>query len=352
MKEKIAGISVVVNLVLAIGKIVVGITVNSAAILAEGLHSGMDVLSSAISFFGIRKAKKPSDKEHPYGHYKFEVFAGLIITLILLGTGIGIAYEAYKSFLNPGKVEITYPALGVMIFSALINEIMSRIKIHFGKKEDSMSLLSDGFHSRVDVYTSIAVLFGLILNKFWIYADPLLALLIGVYIIKQSFSLGKNATDSLLDTSAGEIIENKIKEIAKGQRIEVSELKTQKRGSAITANLEIKLPNKLSVEEATKISDNLREKLIENIENLKYVAIQIKSHEVSTGFYKSPMGFGRGFGWQRKGTMIGMLEETKGLGPDGFCVCPKCGYKIKHERGIPCSTMKCPKCGSLMVRGD
>ncbi len=350
MKEKVAIISVFVNLVLAASKILIGIVVNSAAILSEGLHSSMDTLSSSIGLFGIIKAKKPSDKEHPYGHYKFEIFAGLIITLILFGTGVGIIYESYKGFLNPGKVEITHIALGIMIFSALINEIMSKIKIHFGKKENSMSLLSDGFHSRVDVYTSVAVLFGLILNKYWIYADPLLALLIGVYIIKQSFSLGKNATDSLLDVSAGEMIENKIKEMAKEQRIDVSDLKTQKRGSAITANLIIDLPNKLNVEEATKLSNSLREKLIENIENLMYVAIQIKSHDVSTGFYKPSMGFGRSFEWQRRGKFKEEIREAKGLGPSGYCVCPKCGYELKHERGTPCTSLKCPKCNTLLIR--
>ena len=348
MKEKIAGISVLVNLVLAIGKIVTGIIANSAAILAEGLHSGIDILSSGIGFIGIRKAKKPSDKEHPYGHYKFEVFAGLIITLILFGTGIGIIYEAYKNFLNPTQVEIGYLALGVMIISAIVNEIMSRIKIHFGKKENSLSLLSDGFHSRIDVYTSVAVLVGLIFTKYWIYADSLLTLLIGIYIIKQSFSLGKNATDSLLDVSAGEEIENQIKKIAEEERIEVSDLKTQKRGSAITANLEIKLPSELSVEEAEKISANLKEKLIKNIENLMYVVIQIKSHEVSTGFYKPE--FGRGFGWQRRGKFKDTIKEAQGRGPGGYCVCPKCGYKIEHKRGTPCSTLKCPKCNVMLVR--
>lgn len=348
MKEKIAGISIIVNLALAIGKIVTGIIANSTAILADGFHSGMDILSSCIGFIGIRKAKKPSDKEHPYGHYKFEVFAGLIITLILFGTGIGIIYEAYKNFLNPSQVKIGYLALGVMIISAIINEIMSRIKIYFGKKENSLSLLSDGFHSRIDVYTSIAVLVGLILTKYWIYADSLLALLIGIYIIKQSFFLGKNATDSLLDVSAGEEIENQIKKIVEEERIEVSDLKTQKRGSAITANLEIKLPSELSIEEAEKISNNLKEKLIKNIENLVYVVIQIKSHEVSTGFYKPE--FGKGFGWQRRGRMKEIVEEARGLGPGGYCVCPKCGYKVEHKRGIPCSKIKCPKCNVSLVR--
>ena len=348
MKEKIAAISILANIILAGGKVTIGIFSNSAAILAEGIHSFMDIFSSAIGYIGIRISKKPSDQKHPYGHYKFEVLAGTIITIILLATGVGIIYEACRGFLDPEKVKISYLAFGIMIFSAVANEIMARLKIHYGKKESSISLLSDGFHSRVDVYASLAVFAGLFLIKYWIYTDSLLAFLIGVYIVKKSFSLGKEAVDSLLDVSAGKDVEERIKTIAKIQNIEISSLKTQKKGSAVTANLEIKLPSNLKVEEATKISDSLREKLIKAMENLQYVAIQITSHEVETGFYKPE--FGRGFGWQKKGRFRGEAEGAKGGGPGGYCVCQKCGYKMIHERGIPCSTLECPKCKINLTR--
>jgi len=348
MKEKIAIIAILANIILAVGKIVVGVIANSAAVLAEGIHSFMDVFSSAISYIGIKISKKPSDKKHPYGHYKFEVFSGLLITLILLGTGAWIVYEAYQKFLDPSSIKIPVLAFGVMIFSAVVNEIMARLKIHFGKKENSISLLSDGVHSRIDVYVSLAIFIGLFLTKYWIYADSLLALLIGIYIIKESFSLSREAVDSLLDVSAGEEIEEKIKSIVKEKNIEISSLKTQKKGSAVTANLEIKLSSDLSVEEATKISNNLREKLINEIESLQYVVIQIKSHEVETGFYK-PV-FGKGFGWQRRGRFKDEVEEAFGKGPSGYCICSKCGYKIAHQRGIPCSDLECPKCHIKLIR--
>jgi len=348
MKEKIALLSILANFVLAGGKIAVGFFSNSAAVLAEGLHSFMDIFSSAVGYIGIRISKKPEDEKHPYGHYKFEVLAGVIITLILLATGLGIMWESYKNFLNPDKIEIGYLAFGIMIFSAVVNEVMARFKIHFGKKENSVALLSDGLHSRIDVFASLAVLVGLALTKYWIFIDSALAFLIGLYIIKQSFSLGKEAIDSLLDVSAGEEIEENIKTIAKTQNIEITSLKTQKKGSAVTANLEIELPSNLNVEEATKTSNSLREKLIERIENLQYVAIQITSHEVETGFYKPT--FGRSFGWQRQGRFKGELETAKGGGPGGYCVCPQCDYKISHERGVPCSTLECPKCKINLVR--
>jgi len=347
MKEKIALISVLANFVLAIGKISIGLIANSAAILAEGIHSGMDILSSAISFFGIKTAKKEADEKHPYGHYKFEVLAGLIITLILFLTGLWIVYEAYHNFSNPSVVKIGYLSLGIMIFSALVNEIMARLKIHYGKKENSVSLISDGVHSRVDVYASLAVLIGLMLSGYWIYIDALLALLVGLYIIKESFSLGREAIDSLLDVSAGKKDEEQIKKIIsnyKKENVKLIEIRTQKKGSIITANLKISLPNSLSVAQASGITKKIKKELIKKVKLLEYVAIQIESHNMIESFYEpreilSKISFGDGFGWQRKG-----------IGPEGYCFCDKCGYKIKHKKGIPCAKIKCPKCNINLKR--
>jgi len=348
MKEKIAATSILANVILAGSKLAIGFVAGSGAVFAEGLHSGMDILSSVISFFGIRIAKKPVDEKHPYGHYKFEVLAGLIITAILFLTGLFIAGEAIREFKNPSPIKVGYLALGVMLASAVVNEVMARLKIYYGKKENSVSLLSDGVHSRVDVYASSVVFAGLFLTKYWIYTDSFMALLVGLYIVKESFSLGREAVDSLLDVSAGEEIEEKIKAIAKMQSIEIDSLKTQKKGSAVTANLEIKLPSNLSVNEATKLSNNLRKKLIKEIESLSYVAIQIKSHELETGFYKP--AFGRGFGWQRRGRFKGKVQKAEGRGPGGDCVCLKCGYKIPHQRGVPCSKFQCPNCKMSLER--
>lgn len=348
MKEKIAAISILANMVLAGGKITVGILSNSAAVLAGGVDSLVDIFSSSVSYIGIKISKKPADQKHPYGHYKFEVLGGVIITAIILATGIGIVYKACQNFLKPEYIKISYLAFGVMIFSAAANEVMARLKVHYGKKESSVSLLSDGVHSKVDVYTSLAILLGLFLSKYWAYADAFLALLMGLYIIKGAFSVGKEAIGSLLDVSAGEEIEGKIKSIAKKQNIEIDSLKTQKKGSAVTATLGIKLPSNLSVDEATKISNSLREKLMKAIGGLEYVAIQITSHEVETGFYKPD--FGRGFGWQRKGRFRSEIKEAAGKGPSGYCVCDKCDYKTPHQRGVPCSGLKCLACGINLKR--
>jgi cation diffusion facilitator family transporter len=257
-------------------------------------------------------------------------------------TGLGVVYDAYRNFLTPEKLQIGYEGFSIMFLSVIINFITSRIKIYYGKKENSLTLLADGTHDKMDVLASAAVFAGLFLSKYWIYADSLLAFFIGLYIIKESFILGKEAVDSLLDVSAGEEIENRMKNVAKIQQVEILSLKTQRKGSVIMANLEIGLANDLNIEAATKISENFRKALMREIENLAYVAIQIRSHEIESSFYR-PI-FGKSFGWQRRSKFKEKIAQAEGRGPDGQCVCPQCGYKIPHKKGVPCATLKCPRC--------
>jgi cation diffusion facilitator family transporter len=229
-----------------------------------------------------------------------------------------------------------------MLTSVAVNFATSQLKIYYGKKESSLTLLTDGMHDKADVLASGAVLLGLLLSRYWIYADALLACLIGLYIIKEAFPIGKEAIDSLLDVSAGKEVEDKIKNLVQKQQIDLASLKTQKKGSAITANLEINLDSSLTVEKANQISDTLRKKLMQEIENLQFVIIQIKSHALENNFYQPT--FGRGFGWQRKGRFKDELPQAEGKGPDGQCVCPQCGYTTPHQKGVPCSTLQCPVC--------
>lgn len=348
MTEKISLIGILVNFLLAVGKITVGFITYSASILADGFHSLADIFSSVIGYFGIKASQKPPDQQHPYGHFKFEVLGGVIIVIFLLAAGAGTIFEAYSSYLSPHKIQIDYWSFIIMFISVVSNYITSKLKIYYGKKENSITLLTDGTHDRMDVLASAAVFVGLFLSKYWVYADSSIAFVIGLYIIWQSFKLGKEAINSLLDVSAGEEVEDKIKLIVKNENIKLSSIKTQKKGSIITANLEIELNNGLSVEKATNISDDLRKKLMVEVDRLQYVIIQIKSHNLETSFYQPHLG--QGLSWHRRGRFKTEIPKAAGLGPDGECVCPKCGYTIPHQNGIPCSSLKCPNCNISLER--
>ncbi len=335
MEQKISLLGLAANVFLGATKIGIGLLSRSTAILAEGIHSGMDVLSSIINYVGVKNSKKPADKEHPYGHHKVEVLSGFLITIILFLTGLWIIYEAICSFISPEVVEVTFLSVGIMILSTVINAVMSHIKIRYGKKYSSISLVTDGVHSKVDVLTSFAVIVGLFFSRYFIYTDSLIAVFIGVYIIKESLSLGKEATDSLLDTSAGEEIEDAISTVVKKKGITITGLKTQKRGPRISANIVIDLPKQLTVDKGAMITRQLEADLTGSIENLDYISIQIESQGISSNYYRP--NFGKHIHWQKG-------NEGHGYGAEGYCICPNCDYRVKHERGKPCAHLICPNC--------
>jgi cation diffusion facilitator family transporter len=339
-KEGVTTLSIVVNVFLTLGKLIIGAISMSSAILAEGIHSGMDIITSIISYWGIRISKKPMDKEHPYGHHQGESIAGFTITIILFLSAVYIIYEAVIGFSAAKILDVSYIAFAVMGVSAAANFVMSELKMRHGKKYESMALIADANHSRMDVYTSIGVFIGLIVSGYWIYADSVAAILIGLYIMHGSLKLGKKTTDSLLNMSADDEIEAKIRDTAKKEGVNLWGLKTQKLGSDIFAEMKIGLDPKLNVEDATKISHKLESRLKEAIPQLKHIVMQIESHKIKESFYEG--GFGK---MQWRGRMGGF-----GMGPSGDCVCTKCGHKVPHERGVPCYKMKCPKCGAPMAR--
>ena len=256
-------------------------------------------------------------------------------------TGFWILCESVLSLLSSEIVEVSYFSVGIMVVSAFINAVMSHLKIKYGKKYNSISLVTDGVHSKVDVLTSFAVIIGLIVSRYFIYADALIAVLIGFYIIRESISLGKEATDSLLDTSAGEEIENTIKELVQDNDIRVVDLKTQKRGPKISSDIVISFPDNLNVAEVSKIIKGIETVLMNTIKNMDYVSIQIDSQEYGSNCYKAKLG--RNIKWER-------AAKGQSLGPEGFCICPNCAYQVKHEKGVPCSELKCPLCNTNLKR--
>ncbi|MGM5488478.1 MAG: cation diffusion facilitator family transporter [Nanobdellota archaeon] len=333
-KEKVSILGIGANLFLFFIKIVVGVISGSYGILADAVNSGSDIFASLMNYIGIRLSKRPSDEKHPYGHHKYEVLFGLFVTLIIVGSAIYIIYKAIMGLIDPKQLEFSLLGMGVMLVSAATNEIMARLKISTGKRENSISLVADGVHSRIDVLTSASVLVGLFLSGYWIYADALVALLVGIYILKEAYELGRDATENLVDVAADKEQEDKVRDLVNGEGIKISELKTQKRGSKFSANLTLSLPKDMKVEDATRTMNTLRQKLVDEISDLSYVTLSVEDTGAQTTYYRGPLG--RGYGWQSKG-------------PE-YCVCPTCGHKVKHKRGVPCKSLKCPHCNEYMVR--
>lgn len=275
-KETVSIISILSNLILGLLKIGLGLTAKSSALVAEGLHSATDVFSSGITFLGIRIAKRKPTKKHPYGWARAEVLAGLAVTIFLALAGLGIIRDAILNILaGQHEAEITLLALLVMTTSVVINEVLARLKIKIGQKEESLALIADGKHSRIDVLSSGGVLVGLMLTRFFPIADSVTALLVGLYILYETVILGKEITENLLDVADLEV-EGKIREITREQQVNLATLRTRKIGALTFAELEVTLPAEVKISRADDLISELQETLIAKIPRLEYVVVQIK----------------------------------------------------------------------------
>lgn len=272
-------VSTLVNLILAILKFIVGFFSHSIAIMADALHSSLDVVSSFVAFLGIKTSKKPADKEHPYGYERYESLASFVIVLLLFISAGWILFEALRNILQR-EIMAQFSILGIILiaFSIIINEIMARLKFHFGNKFSSLSLITDAEHSRADAISSIAVLIGLFLVKFYSLADSILAILIALYIFYEAYHLGRESIDSLVDKSNPEL-EKKIKQILQNNNFQFSEIRTRKIGFSNFAEISLLCDAKARVEEVTDLVGNIEEKLLNLITELKQVSILVKSHD-------------------------------------------------------------------------
>jgi len=277
--QSISIISTFVNMGLGASKLFFGTLIGSVALVADGIHSSLDVISSFVTFLGLKTAKKPFDETHPYGYLKAESLAGFFVMILLSITGLWILYEAIQRFFGEELVIFSPYAILVVIVSILITELLARLKFKYGRKFQSLALVADAEHSRADALSSIGVLAGLFLVKYFSLADAIIALGIGAYIIFEAFQIGKEITDSLLDV-ANKNVEEKIKKICESHKIEVSDIKTRKIGGSNFAEIKIKLAPKLKVEDVEKITKTLEERLLKNIKELKYIVISIEAYQV------------------------------------------------------------------------
>ncbi|MEA2020634.1 MAG: cation diffusion facilitator family transporter [Patescibacteria group bacterium] len=275
-KQSVSIISTAVNGVMGIAKAVTGLAAGSSALVAEGLHSSIDFVSSGITYLGIRVAEKKPTKRHPYGWGQAEVLASLIVVIFIGLAGVEIVREAVNSLLAGEYEPISgLLSLVVMAASVVVNEVMARLKIRVGQEQESLALIADGKHSRVDVFSSGAAFLGIGLARYFPIADSLTALGVGIYILYETFELGKEVGENLLDVADLEA-EKEIRKICAEEQVEVVDLKTRKIGSRTSAELEIKIPENVKMGRVDDLIHDLQRTLIDKVSRLEYVTIQIK----------------------------------------------------------------------------
>lgn len=271
--KTIAAAGTVVNILLASLKLAVGFFAHSAGLIADGVHSSLDIISSAVSFIGVSIAEKPATKKHPYGYYRSEAIAGFATTFLLLFSSSWIIYEGILSIIKNEESHIGAAALIVVISSIAVNAVISKIKFNVGKREDSLALIADSEHSFADSISSVAVLIGILLARWIFWADGVTAILVGLFILYETWGLGKEVAGNLLDMSNPEI-ENEIKKICEEQEIDIKEIKTRKLGAKNFAELKINFNKEWKMQKIHDTVEILENTLLSRVKNLKFITIQ------------------------------------------------------------------------------
>ena len=265
-KKLAAMVSVVSNTFLIILKIVCGFLSGSVSVISEALHSLCDFFASCIAFFSIQKSSKPADKDHQFGHGKFEDLAGFIEAILIIITAVFIFCVAINKVVHHSYDAMeTKLGIVVMIISILINCFVSAYLFKVAKNTDSVALLVDAHHLWADVYSSAAVLLGLVVIHYTkcYFIDPILAIIVGFLILRTGIKLAKESSRNLLDEALPDNYSDKVKEIIAQDfpNVQIKSIRTSKTGTNKNIQLEILMDPDFTLKEAHDICTRLELKI-------------------------------------------------------------------------------------------
>ena len=283
---KVTAVGSVVNIVLTFFKFVAGILGRSSAMVADAVHSLSDLVTDAIIFIFVKAASKPIDRDHEYGHGKFETLATMIVGCILILVGLGIMINGIKdciAFFHGDKGE--HPrliALIAAVLSIVLKEAVFRYTLIHGRKLDSPIMIANAWHHRSDAFSSIATLVGvagaMFLGDNGLILDPLAAIFVSFYICKSGYEVVKPSIDELLEKSLPHETEKEIRQILKSvSGIEgVHKLKTRKIGNKIAIEAHTEMDGKMTLEEAHHIATTAENKLKKHFGRKTHVGIHME----------------------------------------------------------------------------
>lgn len=276
--RKVTIVTISANVLLTIVKIIAGIISNSAAVIADGIHSLSDVLSTVVAYIGVRISVKKADAGHPYGHEKFEPIMSKILALILAITAVGILVNGYKHFIAQ-DIEITSNwAMYAAALSIVVKEWMYHYTIRAAKKVNSSAFKADAWHHRTDAFSSIGALIGVAGARLgYLFLEPLATILIGILIIKVAVSIYLESIRELTDASAKpemlEKIEGIINSVQGMEHIDL--LRTRQHGTLLYVDVEIAVDGQLTLYEAHEIAEAVHDRLESEIDIIKHCMVHV-----------------------------------------------------------------------------
>jgi len=271
---KAISVGIIGNTFISISYIIVGIISGSFALVAEGVHSVTDVGTSIVAFIGFKVGQKPPDHEHPLGHGRAEAIAGLIIVLFLALVAFQILALAVDKLIFGVSEAPTNAALVMAIIGIGINAFLHRYQMKIGKKIHSPAIIADAKQQGMDVLSNIGIFASVIVAQAGFpIIDPLVGFLIGLFILKAAFEVGRDNINNIMGKVPDENIIEEIKNIIDSidNVCGVHNIKINYFGSYATLSLHIEVNPKMSLIESHNLVHYTQEKIKEEIEIIQAV---------------------------------------------------------------------------------
>jgi len=269
--NRITWIGFIVNFSLTAVKLIAGIIGQSGAMIADAVHSLSDFVTDVVVLVSFRIIRKPVDREHDYGHGKFETLATAFIGLALLVVGAGIFWQgAKKIYLNISGTPLDQPgniALIAAVVSVILKEWLYRYTIKVGDEIGSQAVVANAWHHRSDAFSSIGTTIGIggaiLLGERWRILDPIAAVVVSFFIVKVAYSIVVVSFKELSESSLDDTVENEILTIVSGCPgvIKPHELRTRKIGYNIAIDIHVYVDKNLSICDAHDIATDVEQRL-------------------------------------------------------------------------------------------
>ena len=276
-------VSMVVNALLSILKIIFGIIGVSSALIADGIHSFSDLSTDIFAMVGNKVSRKPADDKHPFGHGKYEYLTSIGIGLIILFIGFFVIY-------NSNNHEIIIPSILVVLvslFTIIVKFLLSRYIIKKGKEYKQNVLIASGKESSADVISSIVVLFSSVLMQFsdkitiLKYTDIVATIIVGIFIVKVGFEVLKENISTIIgEQETDENILNDLINIINSEKLVISidSLTLIKYGYCFKIESEISMDPNLTLQESHDVVEIIEEKLKQFDERNQYITIHVNPY--------------------------------------------------------------------------
>ena len=271
----------ILNIIVAVSKIVMGNISKSSAMSADGFASLADGLSNVIAIVGVYLASKPEDEDHQYGHGKIEIITGLIIGLFLLYAGFNVVMEAIGKIKNPVDINISPLSLLVMLFTLVINIIVAYYEYKKGNELNSPILIADSLHTKSDIFVTVGVIIALILIRLGMpyILDPVASFVVSLMIFYAAYNVFKENINILIDVKL--VDDKEVKNLVMTEYPCVKEMhKIRSRGTKnnVFMDMHIQVDPKMTVEESHRLMHNIERTIQKNIEENAHVIIHIEPY--------------------------------------------------------------------------